>query len=214
MTLSWALGKGAPHSLPCPWKVHSTHCSHRGSHFQSCSLREWGVTGITWWSMWRNPATASLCSQRNPTHWIEDTCTCMFTPVFLTIGNVCVTFKVWRVGAESYPSGCSQDKPPTSVPLLINPATYQSGVFVVFFLQRLLALPDGGRFLEGNYTWPLNNTGLNGAVCTQAGWFPASRAACASLGFASLDSTNRGSETVFWVSQLQFLSRGLPATGW
>ena len=27
----------APHSLPCPWDAHSTHCSHNGSRFQGRS---------------------------------------------------------------------------------------------------------------------------------------------------------------------------------
>ena len=45
----------APHSLSCPWNVHSAHCSHSRSHFQGWSLERamccWGhLDGIHWWT--------------------------------------------------------------------------------------------------------------------------------------------------------------------
>lgn len=47
--------------------------------------------------------------------------------------------RFWRAGIEIYSFRGTQDKPPTEVPLLIKPSTYQSGM-VCLFLWALPAL--------------------------------------------------------------------------
>lgn len=105
-----------PHSLSCPWNVHSACLPHPRSFPRTQPWNRRVLLRPSRWNMWLNPVKFSIN-----------------------------TLRFSQVGAKIYSFCGAQDNPHMEVPLFIKPATYQPGVTCIF-LWSLPALCGWGWF--------------------------------------------------------------------